>query len=148
MQKMRHSHSRIHRCIFAPLHVLIWSIFVLCTHTVMIIIIKKTIIFLFGNTGCTAPLFFPPSVWFPSFPSFPFLWLSTRVPSHTRFFLFFPFYPPSLSFSHCLSRSLSLSVSPGHSWECGPGSLTGRDWGITEVVDRKSASATLFPALP
>lgn len=110
MQKMRHSHSRIHRYIFPPLCVLIWSIFGLCTHTVMIIIIKKlsscfleTLVALLHSPR-------PPSVRFPSFPSFhfPFLWLSTRVPSHTRFFLFFLF---TLLLSHSLTVCLGLSVS-------------------------------------
>lgn len=39
-------------------------------------------------------------------------------------------------------------VCPGRSSECGPSSLTGRDWGITEAVDRKISHGHVFPCAP
>lgn len=73
-RKMRHSHSRIHRCIFPPSCVLIWSIFGLCTHGDDYYH-KKKVSSCFLETPVALLHFFPPSVRFPSFPSFHFPFL-------------------------------------------------------------------------
>ena len=110
------------------------SRFELCLHVLMIIVRNSICLvlllpqfyFLFSLIKTSPPLVSP---FFPSF----------YFSCHQRCLPDLRLFPPALC--------VSLFVSLGHSSECGPSSLAGRDWGITKAVDRKSATATPFPAL-